>query len=745
MSGPVPICEADGPIDEDIKCSVCLDSWSKPLVVKPCDHVFCRHCVRDMNKCPECRGPITSFELPHRFMLKHSESVQVRCIECDATMSRAESYAHSCKPASVKTDAEVAAAQAARQGSNPAGATAAAPAAPPPTRAHPARSAGVEVSCQTAPQLSSTSGGAGAGDAGSGSGGFPAVAEAMRMAQYKPQPAAIVSEAHASLVKGFTNPPLGAAPGSAEEGTKGGKARTGDVAALTEELLALGAGSLDGAATAVTPAQIAATLGETKIPFGCKHCSRGVMGRGPEATTAHLHVTCTDCSTSFGKSATCPKCQRATQWHVELKCDNCNRAAIRPYAAGDQLQMAEKDSSTHKFPRCDCTIKRESTCNSTRLRFTGCTHSACTDCLWTYASRRGAMSPHPPVDLMFVRDPCSIYDESGHTEALPAFKCPVCAGLGLTPTECGRLDSARWGPLIDVGNIGLAAMARKAIEIVGGGHSCAFCGQDFRDGSHQCRNCQAQVCELCDLPPNAGCIHIAEPSAADVAVAMRGAVLAFAAPQCAECRQPLSIHRSATRASPTVKSATVADMQGLCYSCGGHACLLCGAKASKEGTTCCASHLEMVRRIAGELLLGDATKLEAADLLVAVTAIRAIAIGRGFFSAFFASKASLADRYPVAALQSFGFPLFLALRPVRPLTSTGGVDPMVALARTLESDSEAVLWRVARLPERERNTVRRAGLKIFMMPDVIDDALAPVVAVLGASRVLAPLRPPALH
>jgi len=67
-------------------CSICTDLIANMVMVKNCEHLYCRDCInhaiRTQNSvCPECRTPITACHLqePGRVLRKMLNEVQIKC------------------------------------------------------------------------------------------------------------------------------------------------------------------------------------------------------------------------------------------------------------------------------------------------------------------------------------------------------------------------------------------------------------------------------------------------------------------------------------------------------------------------------------------------------------------------------------------------------------------------------------------------------------------------------------------
>jgi len=87
-----------------LKCSICLESLRKPVCCMPCEHTFCRHCITSLlassktgqKQCPDCRGSIKAFALPHAIIQRMANALEVECDDCGAVMPCEDSYAHHC-------------------------------------------------------------------------------------------------------------------------------------------------------------------------------------------------------------------------------------------------------------------------------------------------------------------------------------------------------------------------------------------------------------------------------------------------------------------------------------------------------------------------------------------------------------------------------------------------------------------------------------------------------------------------
>lgn len=80
----------------NLLCSVCLDTWKHPVMMVPCEHIYCEGCVATLRNCPDCRAVIETRKAPHRILMQLSESVSVVCEGCQWGGTRSESYQHSC-------------------------------------------------------------------------------------------------------------------------------------------------------------------------------------------------------------------------------------------------------------------------------------------------------------------------------------------------------------------------------------------------------------------------------------------------------------------------------------------------------------------------------------------------------------------------------------------------------------------------------------------------------------------------
>ncbi|CUG87793.1 zinc finger protein, putative [Bodo saltans] len=83
----------------DLICSVCLDTWRRPVELKPCSHIFCDECINHVppiQKCPECRCFIEAFKAPNRVLTRLAEQVKVVCGGCQWKGTREQSIGHRC-------------------------------------------------------------------------------------------------------------------------------------------------------------------------------------------------------------------------------------------------------------------------------------------------------------------------------------------------------------------------------------------------------------------------------------------------------------------------------------------------------------------------------------------------------------------------------------------------------------------------------------------------------------------------
>jgi hypothetical protein len=80
----------------ELLCSVCLDTWKDPVEIKPCAHIFCKECLGQLDRCPDCRVAIGSTKKPNRILCKLAEEIKVKCSGCGWSGTREESSKHRC-------------------------------------------------------------------------------------------------------------------------------------------------------------------------------------------------------------------------------------------------------------------------------------------------------------------------------------------------------------------------------------------------------------------------------------------------------------------------------------------------------------------------------------------------------------------------------------------------------------------------------------------------------------------------
>ncbi|KAK7195605.1 Zinc finger, C3HC4 type (RING finger) containing protein [Novymonas esmeraldas] len=116
-----------------LECQVCYDTWTHPVQLRKCGHIFCRNCVPPTTpECVVCRTAVTGFVAPSDGVCEASMNVPVMCSSCGWQGTRKASLSHQCdscqthssyRPLPAMTDSEwVALALEERNGAASAGA-----------------------------------------------------------------------------------------------------------------------------------------------------------------------------------------------------------------------------------------------------------------------------------------------------------------------------------------------------------------------------------------------------------------------------------------------------------------------------------------------------------------------------------------------------------------------------------------------------------------------------------------------
>lgn len=80
-----------------MECQVCFDTWSSPVQLTPCGHIFCAHCARGSDgRCGICRAHITTSAPASDAIFLATEVVPVVCSSCGWRGTRKQGNSHRC-------------------------------------------------------------------------------------------------------------------------------------------------------------------------------------------------------------------------------------------------------------------------------------------------------------------------------------------------------------------------------------------------------------------------------------------------------------------------------------------------------------------------------------------------------------------------------------------------------------------------------------------------------------------------
>eukprot|EP01124_Arcella_intermedia_P023313 TRINITY_DN3682_c3_g1_i1.p1 TRINITY_DN3682_c3_g1~~TRINITY_DN3682_c3_g1_i1.p1 ORF type:complete len:293 (+),score=2.34 TRINITY_DN3682_c3_g1_i1:81-959(+) len=81
-------------IEEELKCSICLEPFFCPAVCKNCRNTFCRVCVEMLSNCPLCRGEMHPLQEPPRLIFNLLAKLKVKCTTCSKHVQRGDFPSH---------------------------------------------------------------------------------------------------------------------------------------------------------------------------------------------------------------------------------------------------------------------------------------------------------------------------------------------------------------------------------------------------------------------------------------------------------------------------------------------------------------------------------------------------------------------------------------------------------------------------------------------------------------------------
>ncbi|CAJ1014883.1 Zinc finger, C3HC4 type (RING finger)/RING-type zinc-finger containing protein, putative [Leishmania lindenbergi] len=82
-----------------IECQVCYDTWTNPVQLLKCGHIFCRNCAPPATtRCAICHSTVAGFAMPSEGIIEASMNVPVLCTSCGWRGTRKASLSHQCNP-----------------------------------------------------------------------------------------------------------------------------------------------------------------------------------------------------------------------------------------------------------------------------------------------------------------------------------------------------------------------------------------------------------------------------------------------------------------------------------------------------------------------------------------------------------------------------------------------------------------------------------------------------------------------
>ncbi|KAG5477790.1 hypothetical protein LSCM1_05089 [Leishmania martiniquensis] len=83
-----------------IECQVCYDSWTNPVQLLKCGHIFCQSCAPPTTtRCAICYSTVSGFAMLSEGVVEATMNVAVLCTSCGWRGTRKASLSHRCNPA----------------------------------------------------------------------------------------------------------------------------------------------------------------------------------------------------------------------------------------------------------------------------------------------------------------------------------------------------------------------------------------------------------------------------------------------------------------------------------------------------------------------------------------------------------------------------------------------------------------------------------------------------------------------